>query len=174
VRIDSSAAARHLTIPVESRGIDAAVHLAGAPITTRWSPKRLSASVRAASPSATSLRARRHWSAPSVLVSGWPSASTAIAGRKCSMRRVNRARRTCRSLPLWEQSTEPATRRHPVVTIRTASCSARRGADEGSFCRVPSSSSALERVSATAASGRAGSRSTTKSPSFFAPSTTLG
>ncbi len=104
-------------------GIDAAVHLAGAPITTRWSPKRLER-IRSSRITVGNLLARSLATLerpPSVLVSGSAVGFYGDRGDEvldeASQQGTGVLADLCRS---WEQSTEPATRRGiRVVTIRT-------------------------------------------------------
>jgi hypothetical protein len=104
-------------------GIDAAVHLAGAPIATRWSPKRLER-IRSSRITVGNLLARSLATLerpPSVLVSGSAVGFYGDRGDEvldeASQQGTGVLADLCRS---WEQSTEPATRRGiRVVTIRT-------------------------------------------------------
>ena len=104
-------------------GIDAAVHLAGAPIITRWSPKRLER-IRSSRITVGNLLARSLATLerpPSVLVSGSAVGFYGDRGDEvldeASQQGTGVLADLCRS---WEQSTEPATRRGiRVVTIRT-------------------------------------------------------
>ncbi len=104
-------------------GIDAAVHLAGAPITTRWSPKRLER-IRSSRITVGNLLARSLASLerpPAVLVSGSAVGFYGDRGDEVldetSPQGTGVLADLCRS---WEQSTAPAAERGiRVVTIRT-------------------------------------------------------
>ncbi len=104
-------------------GIDAAVHLAGAPITTRWSPKRLE-DIRSSRIAVGNLLARSLASLerpPAVLVSGSAVGFYGDRGEEVldetSPQGSGVLADLCRS---WEQSTAPAVERGiRVVTIRT-------------------------------------------------------
>lgn len=104
-------------------GIDAAVHLAGAPITTRWSAKRLEA-IRSSRIAVGNILARSLASLerpPEVLVSGSAVGFYGDRGEEVldetSPQGTGVLADLCRS---WEQSTTPAFERGiRVVTIRT-------------------------------------------------------
>ena len=159
-------------------GVDAAVHLAGAPITARWSAKRLE-EIRASRVSLGDIVARSLASLedpPAVLVSG--SAVGIYGDRGDEVLDETSAEGwvsadLCRS---WEAATRPAAERghqggHDPDRHRSRGHRGRRGRDTLAP-RCPSSSSGSGPASATAASGQAGSPSTTRSPSCSARSTT--
>ena len=116
-------------------GIDAAVHLAGAPITTRWSPKRLerirSSRITVGNILARSLASLEH--PPAVLVSGSAIGFYGDRGEELldetSPQGTGVLAELCRS---WEQSTAPAAERGiRVVTIRTGIVLGGAGGAEG-------------------------------------------
>ena len=112
-------------VPARSlEGIDAAVHLAGAPITTRWSPKRLE-EIRSSRVALGDLLARALASLdepPAVLVSGLGHRHLRRSrATKCSTRRAPRAQASSlTSAGPGRRATTPAAERGiRVVTIRS-------------------------------------------------------
>ena len=116
-------------------GIDAAVHLAGAPITTRWSAKRLER-IRSSRLTVGNLLARSLASLenpPAVLVSGSAVGFYGDRGEEVldetSPQGAGVLAELCRS---WEQSTAPAAERGiRVVTMRTGIVLGGAGGAEG-------------------------------------------
>jgi hypothetical protein len=121
-------------------GIDAAVHLAGAPITTRWNPKRLE-DIRSSRVGIGDLLARSLASLerpPAVLVSG---SAIGIYGDRgdevldeTSPEGTGTLADLCRS---WEASSAPAAERGiRVVTIRTGIVLGGTGGAEGGILKA--------------------------------------
>jgi uncharacterized protein (TIGR01777 family) len=121
-------------------GIDAAVHLAGAPITTRWNAKRLE-EIRSSRIAVGNLLARSLASLerpPEVLVSGSAVGFYGDRGDEVldetSSQGSGVLADICRS---WEQSTSPATDRGiRVVTIRTGIVLGGTGSANGGILRA--------------------------------------
>ncbi len=121
-------------------GIDAAVHLAGAPITTRWSAKRLEI-IRSSRVAVGDVLARSLASLerpPAVLVSGSAVGIYGDRGEEildeASAQGAGVLADMCRS---WEASSAPAAERGiRVVTIRTGVVLGGNGGAEGGILKV--------------------------------------